>query len=293
MIIYLDLNKWIQLAQIVNGKDMSERSRNILNEFESALQSGCITPLSSMHYIEFARISNVGRRKRLGKVMWEYSNGYTLAPYSQIIEWEIEKALKTYFPEIIPHKFELIGKGIEFTFGTKIVTLPTQDELNKRILCGDNTSEPILSKHLDSIPLAFLNHLEEFKKKKVELPASKHEDWLYGVTMADIINPINRVLNRYNIDPSLLFKLSIEEHRNIINSMPTRMLDIHFHRQILKNPNFKTSRTDLGDMGGIGIASCYCDVVVCEKHFADLLKRDGYRPFARIETDIGDFIRNI
>lgn len=79
----------------------------------------------------------------------------------------------------------------------------------------------------------------------------------------------------------------------MLNSMPTRKLDIHLHKQILKNPNYKPKITDLGDWGGIGIASCYCDVVICEKHFADLLNRDSYVPNIRIETKLENLVYNL
>lgn len=65
------------------------------------------------------------------------------------------------------------------------------------------------------------------------------------------------------------------------------------HRQVLKNEQYKPKQSDLEDWGGIGVASCYCDVVVCEKHFANLLQRDGYKPKARIETKLDNVFANL
>jgi len=78
LIVYLDQNKWIELAKIFHGKDKSERAKSIQKEIEASLECGYIYPLSEVHYMEFARIRNNERRSRLGKVMWEYSKGQTL-----------------------------------------------------------------------------------------------------------------------------------------------------------------------------------------------------------------------
>ena len=39
--------------------------------------------------------------------------------------------------------------------------------------------------------------------------------------------------------------------------------------------------------------SCYCDVVICEKHFADMLKRDQYVSNARIETKLDNVFKEL
>jgi len=74
------------------------------------------------------------------------------------------------------------------------------------------------------------------------------------------------------------------------SAMPTRILDVHLHRQVLKNDQYRPKKSDLEDWGGIGVASCYCDVVVCEKHFANMLSRNNYKPTARVVTRLDDVI---
>jgi hypothetical protein len=298
VIVYLDLNKWIELARIINGKNVSARSSHILEEYLAAKASGYIFPLSSMHYIEFSRISNIGRRKRLGKVMWDFSQGYSLASYSNIIDWEIEVAFSKYNPTMKLSKLKLISHGIDHAFGTNIFQhLPknTTEQINRTMLTGDENVavEPLLSKHIDNAPSHFFNHLNELKNRKNCLDGTPIENWLYALSMKDIIGPINRVLNKHKITSSFLSDLPIKEHFKLMDSIPTRKLDIHLHRQILKNSNYHPKITDLGDWGGIGIASCYCDVVICEKHFADLLQRDHYNSHARIETNLENLIQPI
>jgi hypothetical protein len=74
--------------------------------------------------------------------------------------------------------------------------------------------------------------------------------------------------------------------KQVINDMPTRRVDLHLHRQVLHNSNYRARPTDLEDWGGLVIASSYCDVVVCEKHMASMLKRDGFKTHARVEVNL-------
>ncbi|HLF72427.1 MAG TPA: hypothetical protein VI759_09780 [Dehalococcoidia bacterium] len=55
-IVYLDKNKWIELAQSAYGKNSSEQMSNILTVLREArdLKQACF-PLSSGHYIETHR----------------------------------------------------------------------------------------------------------------------------------------------------------------------------------------------------------------------------------------------
>jgi hypothetical protein len=39
------------------------------------------------------------------------------------------------------------------------------------------------------------------------------------------------------------------------------------------------------------VASCYCDVVVCEKHMANMPRRNGFITNARIEVDLEKALR--
>lgn len=80
--------------------------------------------------------------------------------------------------------------------------------------------------------------------------------------------------------------LGPEELTALVQDMPSRRTEIHLHRQIIKNPSLKPKDNDLEDWSGLGPATAHCDVVVCEKHFANLLHRDGFRPHARVITDL-------
>lgn len=298
MIVYLDQNKWIEFARIVHGKDKSPSAQMILHTFNAAIESGCILPLSGMHYMETARISNVARKTRLGSVMWKYSKGKTLASYPNVVRHEIEIALSKHFPQVKPScNFTLIGQGVSHAFGeNRTSNLPPEieEEIEHSMLTGNS--------RLNIDPLSFRNiaqrenfcaHLGLLHKTKDDLPKSKWENWLYAMALADIINPLAEAMYRHSIKKSDFENLGEAQLKAFVDEMPTRHLDLHLHRQVLKNPNYNPKISDLEDWAGIGLASCYCDVVVCEKHMADMIQRDRFSVKARIETNLANTFQTI
>ena len=297
MIVYLDQNKWIELAKMYHGKSSSPGDAAFLEEIEASIECGYQYPLSAIHYMEFARISNVGRRKRLGEVMWNYSKGKTLVSTREIVLKEIETSLKQFFPEINPRPLNLVGNGMEHAFGEELGdAFPSW--LNKAI------DEAMLKGHegLDIEPIShfskkyrenFHSHLKTIHQKKAQLDKSKWENWLYAMVINDIIEPLSMVMKSNNLDKDTFEEFSVEQFNRFVDVMPSRHLDLHLHRQVLKNPNYKPKISDLEDWSGLGVAACYCDIVVCEKHFASMLKRDKFKTKARVVTNLYEIFDNV
>ena len=289
MIVYLDQNKWIELARIVNGLESSRRSKQILAEIKAALDSGCIFPLSALHIIEFSRIKNADRRRRLGKVMWSLSKGATTAPLKSILEFEIEAALKAIGYPISPTPLQYIGHGIAHAFGEHESMRGFwdrfSDTVDEAMLCGEPAiqMEPLSYSSLKHRK-NFAEHLRKLNEEKRTLEKDKLDDWLYAISMADINEPLSEAFARHKISITDIEGWGLTRLKAFMDAIPTRKLDIHLHRQVLKNDHYKPKESDLEDWAGLGAAACYADAVVCEKHFASLLARDGFTHHARIET---------
>lgn len=297
MNIYLDQNKWIELARIFHGKDKSPRSISVLREFNAAMDAGARFPLSAVHYMEFSRISNDARRARLGRVMWEYSGGYTIASYRDIIRREIEVGLQAIFPHVSPREIRLIGRGTSHAFGEGYQDgMPESfNELfDRSVLVGNASLDVAPAKSPSSYQkIKFMAHLEEIQKKKRLLPRNKWEDWLYAMSITDVMKPLFDVCLEHGIEKEQFEELGKDQYRAFVEAMPTRRLDVHLHRQVIKNSVYKPKSGDLEDWSGVGVASCYLDVVVCEKHFADMLRREKYEAHARIETNLFKVFKEI
>ena len=79
----------------------------------------------------------------------------------------------------------------------------------------------------------------------------------------------------------------------MMNDMPTRRMDLHLRRQVLRNRKYRARSSDLEDWGGVAVAVCYCDVVICEKHMADMLRRDGFKTHARVEVALENAFQTV
>ena len=291
MIIYLDQNKWIELSKMFHGKDKSARAGRVLNSFKQSVATrSAITPLSAIHYMETSRISNLGRRSRLGETMWEISQGFTIANYSVVVRVELAKALSKHFPQITAPELVTIARGSAHAFGLPPMSglrAAFETKIERSMLVGDPTInlEPLAFKQ-ERYRDDFRMHLLTLLDRSKSVPENMKENWLYATVTADMALALSDVLQEYNLSLVELESLGVDRMRSVVDDMPTRHLDLHLRRQVLANPKYVPKLTDLEDWAGLGVAACYCDVVVCEKHMADMLRRNRYKTKARIEIDI-------
>lgn len=158
MIVYLDQNKWIELAKMAHGKDNSNRAKQVLREFEAANESGYVNiPLSSFHYIETSRISNVDRKIRLGEVMWRFSKGTTIIGYPAVVRHELEAALAKHFPQVTAGSLDILGRGHTHAFGTpplQGVLAQFEEEVERSMIVGNEALgiTPLASHNTDTTP---------------------------------------------------------------------------------------------------------------------------------------------
>ena len=137
----------------------------------------------------------------------------------------------------------------------------------------------------------FMEHLSTLHPKLLQLSPHSWDDALHAITMVDMIDPLNEVLEHQNLSKADIEGLGSDGVKSLIEDLPSRRIDLHLHRQVLRNPGLAPKITDLEDWGGLGPAAGHCAVLVCEKHFASLLLRDGFRPGAVVLTDLRDLHR--
>ena len=288
MIVYLDLNKWIQLARVLNGK---EKDDGVLGFKELGDHDRIVAPLSAVHYMEISRISNVGRRQRLGRVMWEISKGRTLLSDREIIIHEVEVELAKIYPQVQVGNIALIGKGVEHAFGMEhgMHFSGVIEELFERsLVTGENIFEQTPARFTDtSYRQRFQTHLKELRRIiENNLPAEKWENAIYAMRLVDIREPFCSVLWKYHIGADIIERLGMGKMRQMLDNMPTSRIDIHLHKQVVRNRQYAPKETDLEDWAGLGVAAAYCDMVVCEKHFRDLISRDKFETRAVVTNDL-------
>ena len=92
-LIYLDLNKWIDLSKAYHNPQSAEKYVDIMEVLKKSVERGeVILPLSSMHLVEPIKHFNTSRRLRLGKTMAFFSKGYTISTGMRVAIKELEVA---------------------------------------------------------------------------------------------------------------------------------------------------------------------------------------------------------
>jgi hypothetical protein len=116
-IIYLDQNKWIDLARSAAGP--GDDFTPAVEFVRAARAAGAaVFPLSAAHYIESNKQHDDERFERLGRFMHEISGTVAMAGPVAIVRHEIEMA----FLRALPHRievqpFSLLGKGVGHAIG--------------------------------------------------------------------------------------------------------------------------------------------------------------------------------
>ena len=96
--VYLDQNKWIDLAKCRLGREDGDRSRDVLDVLRHGVEHGLVScPLSAQHYMETARRNNATSRHDLAITMAELSKFHTIAPAKAVVPMELDSALRDRF----------------------------------------------------------------------------------------------------------------------------------------------------------------------------------------------------
>lgn len=224
MIIYLDQNKWIELAKMVHGKDTSPRAKRVLRDFEAVCDRGLVQlPLSSLHYIETSRISNIGRKVRLGTVMWRFSRGITIIGYPAVIRTELERALAKYFPQITVGSISVLGRGHAHAFCAPPLSgllKQFEEEVERSMLIRNEVLgiKPLAS-HIIKYRESFREHLATLHARYKDVPKGLRENWLYAMSAMDILNPINDVIHKHGLPKESLASLGEQKLKQLIDDI--------------------------------------------------------------------------
>jgi hypothetical protein len=303
-IVYLDQNKWIDLSREHHGRDPQHRFEGVLVYVLEASAAGTLTfPLSLAHYMETMKHGNPERRLRLARFMLRVSRCATLAPIGVIVRHEIEQALSQVYPGRVPlpAPLTLVGPGVHHATGGMIPVpripwgdLSPEQRMHAWYLFEEATLSGVFA--LNGVTrremkqsehdLNFKGHLDKWGRDGEAVAADVRKRSTWAIALVDIQEPFLAALVRHGITWPEIQARGVPAMGAFLESMPTRRVDMHLHRQWAKNKGLQANRNDLNDWGLVGAAVAYCDVVVTEKRLADLVNRPGLEKNAKVITDL-------
>jgi hypothetical protein len=96
--VYLDENKWIDLARAVHGHPLGERYKTAAMMIAVAVDRGEASfPLSAGHMFETWKQKRGRRRHDVATTMLTISRNHAIAPHWELVPGEIDRALRRRF----------------------------------------------------------------------------------------------------------------------------------------------------------------------------------------------------
>lgn len=299
--VYLDQNKWIDLARAATGHPHGEQYKHPLRQLREAVSDGRARfVLSCAHYFETARAGDPQRRIDVATVMLELSASVTIAPPHVIVPWELDRALaQVHGLEPSVGDLEIFGQGAAHAFNSPALTYKAPAEFNGvplsaavqallSVLAGPMVERALLA---DAGPpgIAGLPRVQIEQHKQVtdtrfvdgQNMVAEHlrthgrqhlRTAMLGTAVADVMSPLIAASQRLGVDLDAMLgnQSQLEE---LISRTPSRWVEMELRRLRQANPQKIWEGNDLNDLTALSIAIPYCDIVVTERMWTGLINQ--------------------
>jgi hypothetical protein len=293
--VYLDQNKWIDLARAETGHPGGAGFVDTLAALKKAAEERRARfPLSSAHYYETGKQHDGKKRMQLATTMVRLAGQLRIAPPHGIVPSEIRRALITVFDLPIPvPDLKLFGSGVAHAFAAPGLryTAPAEwegvlppelhDFLQQR--CEAEFEKLVLADVLpqdgpEIAPLRLHDYKDLTNDRFVqgqrgvagwieELGRHRLGSIMLATAFADISEPLALVATDLGITGEQL----ADNAQAIIEAIPSRWVEMKLRHRRQSNPQKAWEGNDLNDVTALAIAVPYCDVVVTEKSWASLV----------------------
>lgn len=299
--IYLDQNKWIDLARANKGLPQAAAFDDTLLVLRAAVASGEVSlPLSSAHYMETQTRRSWESRRDLATTMAELSRMHAIAPPSAVIPPELDRALQSFFGRpASPRPLRPFGVGASHAFGIEIPPYRIPEQLLPRVADRwgvERNANRLLEVMLlagpspldeaempDYKPLSHLEIGEDYARKKEALrEVRRAAGWHKGEradrvataqALSDHIDVINEALEFAGVSADAIYEGGQEALSALLEAVPTMLASSELERLRHTASEKVWERQDLMDIGALPVAGVYCDVVVTERFWVDAAQR--------------------
>jgi hypothetical protein len=302
--LYLDQNKWIDLARAVNGAEGGERFEDARLILAAGVSSGDLSmPLSSAQYIETQNRREWNSRRRLGQTMLAFSKFQTMAPVDALLAAELDRAIVAlYGASLQPRPMQVFGFGFAHAFAEDFEPWRVPDEqragvadpaaverrandlLERAALLGP-TPEIEAAGIPGFDPISHLQVGERYAEAKERLRAVRvAERWNSGersmrvaraTAITDHLPQVEEAFRRAGLSIDLLIDGGQEGMGAFVDAVPTVLAssELERHRNVASQKAWE--RQDLNDIGSLSVAIPYCDIVVTENLWTDAAERSA------------------
>lgn len=302
--VYLDQNKWIDLARAATGRPEGARFVEALAAARVAVAAGtAVFPLDLYRYWETSKRRHDRSRNDVVDVMRELSQQQTMALPLGILDMELDAALRRRFgrPERVRRQ-TIFGAGLQHITGDRM-NWPKPDY---SALADGGASVPddrraqlevalieVIEEHLHragpdtfraaGFDLAAADHGKRFVEfeKKVAASIAEHrltggavDQAVRGADLGDIRPAVTNALERIGRTwDEFIDHATVADLMRFIDDLPTRYVTNVMRSAKHRQTEQKWEPNDFFDVVALPVASVYCDVVVTEKQWVHRLSQ--------------------
>lgn len=296
-VTYLDQNMWIDLARAVYGKG-NTHLLPIVEFVRQVKASGLsVFPLSLGHHMETSKRADADQQERLGRFMWEVSDGNTLASPTSILRHEIDMALQSTFQTTLNVRpFTLVSRGLahaadksrfrlELDDPDKVFSEDQKTELEAfanrvfaySVLTGTTPWGAAPRPRADLSPPGkqFVASIADLRTRLASASDDVRRMTVYSVILNELLPEVKAALQFHGMMLDQFAALGLIDgpagYIRFLEQMPSVRVNAHLYLQWLRNPQLPLRENDLNDWYYVGTAVAYADVVVTERHFAHVV----------------------
>jgi len=302
--VYLDQNKWVDLARAATVNPDGEKFVEALELCRAAAGTGAASfPLDMYRYAETSKRRDDRSRNDVVDVMLELSQQHTMAVPAAVLPHEIDLALQRRFgrPEM-PREQRVFGIGLDHVTGGRM----TWPELDLSSVPGlEDAVSPGLRVKLERDLRAYveeqLHRAGPERLRKAGFDRAQHDlgqrfvDHEDGVAAGiarlklsgDMIDAAVRTSDLGDIRPAVTTGLeligmtwdefwensTVGEVMSFMDDLPTRYVTNVMRSAKHRQSEQKWEPNDFFDILGLPVAAVYCDVVVTEKQWAHRMRQ--------------------
>lgn len=285
-ILFLDQNKWIDLAKVHSGKVNSGPEYDVYQYLTASIGNGeIIIPLTSANIIETSKRHDLTSRSDVVHTQAEFSKGWVFRSRKSRLLVEIKNALHLAFgydPVLLPLNWVAVPNFIRAFEEYEPSMVAMADYLNTRfgekqayvdymLNQPDQTrrkAHAILSRESDSLVERIENRRKDFKDYSMEMQRRAYSVHLFSDHQKLIVQEL------VNMGHTLqqMEKLGADVFVKFLENIPT--LNVELKLAISREAQTGSLKAnDLGDIGNFYTSIPYADVIVAEKNFVNLARQ--------------------
>jgi hypothetical protein len=301
-IIYLDQNKWIELARAVKYPSEKPEVRAVLELLCQEVEAGrVLLPLSSTNIYETHKINVPQRRFSLAETQATLSKGIVFRGRHKRLEVEIinvlrnvhglplfERGSRWFLSDIFFEAFlEMGDPRLEMTFSKKLIDLirsaPSGMLFDYLTTATDDVRKFAVAQFSDGSE-QLRQRIEERRARHANESISVRRDIHNVLMMHSEIDLILAVAAKAGVTNRSADDLVRENARAIMNDSPTYLIEREIALRIEAQKTRKITENDFRDMQAFCAVVAYADVIIGENMFSNLAKQS--QPDKKFDTQI-------